>query len=109
MSIGKQGLLQITLYNKDDEFQEVKENIEKMLEILKKAYAEKHRRRGRIDKMPQDHTDKKGKKGRPLKKDYDAETLMQELIDTVAEVYKEKQEIKATAIELSLPANVSAK
>ncbi len=28
MSIGKQGLLQITLYNKDDEFQEVKENIE---------------------------------------------------------------------------------
>lgn len=55
--------------------------------------------------MPQDHTDKKGKKGRPLKKDYDAETLMQELIDTVVEVYKEKQEIKATAIELSLPAN----
>ena len=33
--------------------------------------------------MSQDHTDKKGKKGRPLKKDYDAETLMQELIDTV--------------------------
>ncbi len=28
MSIGKQGLLQITLFNKDDEFQEVKENIE---------------------------------------------------------------------------------
>ena len=27
-AIGKQGLLQITLYNKDDEFQEVKENIE---------------------------------------------------------------------------------
>jgi len=27
-SIGKQGRLQITLYNKDDEFQEVKENIE---------------------------------------------------------------------------------
>lgn len=27
-SIGKQGLLQITLYNKDDEFQEVKENLE---------------------------------------------------------------------------------
>ena len=28
MSIGKQGLLQITLFNKDDEFQEVKESIE---------------------------------------------------------------------------------
>ena len=27
-AIGKQGRLQITLYNKDDEFQEVKENIE---------------------------------------------------------------------------------
>lgn len=27
-TIGKQGRLQITLYNKDDEFQEVKENIE---------------------------------------------------------------------------------
>ena len=27
-SIGKQGRLQITLYNKDDEFQEVKDNIE---------------------------------------------------------------------------------
>ena len=27
-AIGKQGLLQITLYNKDDQFQEVKENIE---------------------------------------------------------------------------------
>ena len=35
--------------------------------------------------MPQDHVDKKGKKGRPLKKDYDAETLMQELIDTAGE------------------------
>ena len=36
-SIGKQGRLQITLYNKDDEFQEVKENIEsKMSADLKK-------------------------------------------------------------------------
>ncbi len=36
-SIGKQGLLQITLYNKDDEFQEVKENLEsKMSANLKK-------------------------------------------------------------------------
>lgn len=30
-SIGKQGRLQITLYNKDDEFQEVKENIEEKM------------------------------------------------------------------------------
>lgn len=29
--------------------------------------------------MPQDHVDKTCKKGRPLKKDYDAEALMQEL------------------------------
>ena len=34
--------------------------------------------------MQQAYVDVKGKKGRPLKKDYDAETLMQELIDTVA-------------------------
>ena len=27
---------------------------------------------------------------------------MQELIDTVAEIYREKKEIKATALELSL-------
>ena len=35
-------------------------------------------------------------------KEYDPETLMQELIDTVAEIYREKKEIKATALKLSL-------
>lgn len=45
------------------------------------------------------------KRRRPSEKDYEPETLMQELIDTVAEVYREKQEIKATALELSLPPN----
>ena len=43
--------------------------------------------------------------GRPPKKEYDPEALMQELIDTVAGIYQEKQEIKATALELSLPPN----
>ena len=43
------------------------------------------------------------KRGRPPKKDYDPETLMRELIDTAAEIYREKREIKATALELSLP------
>lgn len=43
--------------------------------------------------------------GRPPKKEYDTEALMQELIDTVAEIYREKKEIKATALELSLPPN----
>lgn len=43
------------------------------------------------------------KRGRPPKKDYAPDALMQELIDTVAEIYREKGEIKATALELSLP------
>ena len=43
------------------------------------------------------------KRGRPPKKDYDPETLMRELIDTAAEIYREKREFKATALELSLP------
>ena len=43
------------------------------------------------------------KRGRPPKKDYDPEALMQELIVTAAEIYREKGEIKATALELSLP------
>ena len=43
--------------------------------------------------------------GRPSKKEYDQEALMQELIDTVAEIYQEKKEIKAAALELSLPPN----
>ena len=42
------------------------------------------------------------KRGRPPKKDYDPEALMQELIDTAAEIYREKREIKATALELDL-------
>lgn len=43
--------------------------------------------------------------GRPPKKDYNADALMEELIDEVAQVYREKGEIKATARELSLPPN----
>ena len=43
------------------------------------------------------------KRGRPPKKDYDPESLMQELIDMVTEVYHNTNEIKATAIELALP------
>lgn len=44
-------------------------------------------------------------RGRPPKKDYDPEILMWELLDTVAEVYRTTREIKATALELSLPPN----
>lgn len=43
------------------------------------------------------------KRGRPPKKDYDPEALMRELIDTASEIYQEKREIKATALELDLP------
>ena len=43
------------------------------------------------------------KRGRPPKKDYDPEALMRKLIDTTAEIYQEKGEIKATALELDLP------
>lgn len=45
------------------------------------------------------------KRGRPPKKYYDADTLMQELIDTVTEVYQNTNKIKATATELSLLPN----
>lgn len=44
-------------------------------------------------------------RGRPPKKEYDPELLMQELIDIVSEVYQATNEIKATAIELDLPPN----
>lgn len=44
-------------------------------------------------------------RGRPPKKDYNPEALMQELIDTAVEIYHTTGEIKATAIELSLPPN----
>lgn len=41
------------------------------------------------------------KRGRPPKKDYDPEALMRELLDTTAEIYREKGEIKATAWSLT--------
>lgn len=40
--------------------------------------------------------------GRPPKKQYDASKVLQELMDTVDEVYLKKHEIKATATELDL-------
>lgn len=46
-----------------------------------------------------------GSRGRPPKKFYDSDLLMGELIDTVSEVYQSTNEIKATALELSLPPN----
>ena len=53
--------------------------------------------------MKNDNSNTSLKRGRPPKKDYDPEALMRELIDTAAEIYREKGEIKATALELSLP------
>ena len=53
--------------------------------------------------MKNDNSNTSLKRGRPPKKDYDLETLMRELIDTAAEIYREKGEIKATALELDLP------
>ena len=53
--------------------------------------------------MKNDNSNTPLKRGRPPKKDYDPEALMRELIDTAAEIYREKGEIKATALELSLP------
>ena len=47
--------------------------------------------------MKNDNSNTSLKRGRPPKKDYDAEALMRELIDTAAEIYREKGEIKATA------------
>lgn len=55
--------------------------------------------------MQNSNSNKSLKRGRPPKKDYDPEALMQELIDTSAEIYQEKREIKATALELALPPN----
>ena len=43
------------------------------------------------------------KRDRPQEKEYNSEILMRELIDTVAEIYREKKEIKAVALELALP------
>lgn len=42
------------------------------------------------------------KTGRPSKKSYDPMAVMEELLSTVDSVFEEKQEIKATAIELDL-------
>ena len=53
--------------------------------------------------MKNDNSNTSLKRGRPPKKDYDPEALMRELIDTAAEIYREKGEIKATALELGLP------
>lgn len=44
-------------------------------------------------------------RGRPPKKEYNPSLLMQELLDVVIEVYHNTNEIKATALELSLPPN----
>lgn len=44
-------------------------------------------------------------KCRPSKKSYDPNSLMQELLDTVIEVYHTTNKINLTALELSLPPN----
>lgn len=43
-----------------------------------------------------------GRRGRPPLKEFDSEAVLQQMLDTVREVYREKQEIKATADELEL-------
>ena len=53
--------------------------------------------------MKNDNSNTSLKRGRPPKKDYDPDALMRELLDTAAEIYREKGEIKATALELGLP------
>lgn len=40
------------------------------------------------------------KKGRPPISEYDAQKVLGELIGAVVEVYRQKKEIKATAVEL---------
>lgn len=52
--------------------------------------------------MKNDNSKTSLKRGRPPKKDYDLEAQMRELIDTAAEIYLKKGEIKATALELTL-------
>lgn len=51
------------------------------------------------------HASEEVKRGRPPKKSYNREIQMRDLIDTVTEVYRTTKEIKATALELSLPPN----
>lgn len=58
---------------------------------------------GQLQKLLAPECSCENKRGCPPKKDYDPNTLMQELIDIVTEIYKKNQEIKATALELSLP------
>lgn len=53
----------------------------------------------------QNHQNHSHARDRPPKKAYDPKRLMQELTDVVTEVNREKQEIKATALELELPPN----
>jgi len=52
--------------------------------------------------MDENTVGKGARRGRPPKKEYDPAAVLQELLDTVDEVYREKQEIKATAAELDL-------
>lgn len=40
--------------------------------------------------------------GRPPRKEFDLEVLMQELIDTTVKICQEKKEIQVTTLELSL-------
>ena len=47
----------------------------------------------------------KNKLGRPSKKNFDPNSLMQELLNTVTEVYRTTNKINLTALELSLPPN----
>lgn len=54
--------------------------------------------------MKNDNSNTSLKRGRPPNKDYDPDVLMRELLDTTAEIYREEGEIKAIALELSLPA-----
>ena len=52
--------------------------------------------------QPPDHSHIRG---RPPKKSYNPEKMMQELTDAVTEIYCEKLKIKATALELELAPN----
>lgn len=53
--------------------------------------------------MESDNSNTSLKRERPPKKDYEPEALIREFIDIAAEIYREKKEIKATALELSFP------
>ena len=55
--------------------------------------------------MKNTYTIIKNKPDRPSKKNYDPNSLMQELRNTVTEVYRTTNKINLTALELSLPPN----